>query len=864
MIKVGYGIPNPTHHISLSDGEHTIGLISVDAQGNADQLAIRRVPIQRTALKTTAGSLKYSDLQEPWSAQPQEDFLGRGYEDHEDDATKFFDSRRANLINGNVVLGPLETYHTGILDMNKHLPADEIDKGVTWVNMTDGEKKYIAYKFTASANYTTEKLYLYIKRTGIPAEDLNILLKSDNSGAPDSTLATATVDTDDIDDYESEFFKIEMAEALTSGTAYWIYIYTTTTDHNNCWNIGAYPGQGATYQSSDATSWTLCTDIDLYFLISEDLGEYTPKFFQFRRAKYLLLNPSSGAPLLYINGYRNLAKDNTGALSTLIDAGSPGWTTDEFADAIVMIISGTGYNEPQRWRKIVSNTADTLTITEAWTITHDATTEYVIVGSNVWKLVASHGMTGPVTSVMVANNICYFAQGESINIRRMQIASGAHSWADDGTNKATHLKAVFDTTDGITVWRANNTAVPSISSSLTKAWGTALAFGTAITFQDEYGAVTGLEEYGETNTLWILREGMVFYMTSDDVPAPISLREMFAMMEDNNGKAHLVHNVYLFFGLGSGLERYYNSILDDVGVNRNAGLPTDRQGVYSALLGYPAIVFGALDGGSTAISAIYASNSSDWWELYRGPAAGDRILALDFQPVPGLSTDRMLTMVGDHVISLNFPSMTIDPTKDTKYRYTHEASLTTGWIYGNMFDVDKIYHSIRTLCEDLYEGEQFIEVDIMFDDDAEWTRMYDVINTSPSQEIKIMEGTRIGRVGNRMRIRLRMQTDDSFVTMKLKTLVTESVVRVPVKYSYSVRYRAEDGDHDLNGNPDSYREALDKVNQIEEWAASLTPLTMRCNFGSMDDKTVFIDPPTSEGGANYLQRYINEINITEV
>jgi hypothetical protein len=44
---------------------------------------------------------------------------------------------------------------------------------------------------------------------------------------------------------------------------------------------------------------------------------------------------------------------------------------------------------------------------------------------------------------------------------------------------------------------------------------------------------------------------------------------MATMMSDYNGSAATIHNVFLYFSLGSGLERYYESALDDVGMNNN-------------------------------------------------------------------------------------------------------------------------------------------------------------------------------------------------------------------------------------------------------------------------------------------------------
>ncbi len=57
-IVVGPGLEHRTHHISLSDGVDSLGLILCDSDGNANPFAITRAPVPRTAMKTTSGNQK--------------------------------------------------------------------------------------------------------------------------------------------------------------------------------------------------------------------------------------------------------------------------------------------------------------------------------------------------------------------------------------------------------------------------------------------------------------------------------------------------------------------------------------------------------------------------------------------------------------------------------------------------------------------------------------------------------------------------------------------------------------------------------------------------------------------------------------
>jgi hypothetical protein len=75
---------HPDRQASLSDGSTTIEFIFTDGQGGKDENAFRAAPYPRTALKTTQGESKYSDLEPPYFAIAQDDFTGgRGNEDFE-------------------------------------------------------------------------------------------------------------------------------------------------------------------------------------------------------------------------------------------------------------------------------------------------------------------------------------------------------------------------------------------------------------------------------------------------------------------------------------------------------------------------------------------------------------------------------------------------------------------------------------------------------------------------------------------------------------------------------------------------------------------------------------------------------------
>ena len=372
-----------------------------NSRGEATGNSISRAPITRTALKTASGSSKWSDFEPPWSPVAQEDFSGgMGSRDFDDDTTRFLESMRANTQGKRIYLGGQETYATGLRSVNANMPGS-----VSWRHLLSSNG-YLSVSFSASANYDIEYISVYIRRRGTPSDDLTIELCANGGGSPGTVIRSATITTDDITDTVSVFYKSTItATSVSSGTTYWITAHSANGDDENHWEIGVNNTTGTSKDSADGSTWATAT-VDMYFRATA--AETYPKriLFKYQYAEYMLQNYASGTPKLYINGDRGVADANTGALTTLVDA-TKSWTVNEWAGCIVKITRGNGVGEETTYRTIVSNTATTLTVSSAWVITHNTTTEYVILGSNKFtELATATGLTASVTDVKIGRASC--------------------------------------------------------------------------------------------------------------------------------------------------------------------------------------------------------------------------------------------------------------------------------------------------------------------------------------------------------------------------------------------------------------------------------------------------------------------------
>lgn len=475
-VEVSPTVKQSTHHVSLTDGKKTLGLIICDSKGAADPFNISAAPNQRSSLRTKTGTTKYEDLEEPWSATAQDDWSGgRALEDYENDTTRFFDSRRCQTAFNQIYNGPLDYYAVGLKDSLTNWPGS-----VSWKSLFAGCA--YGYQFTLDSSMTAGQVYILLRRRGTPKAGLKVDLCQNDNGKPGTVLETHTYTVTEIPDVLSEWRKFTFTDRTLASGVYWIKISTTAGEFSdNCWQIGVKASAEPSTYYYNGTSWSTTVNHDIYYRICAGDTGRSARFFTYKQLTFALTQLPSGSPKLYINGDIGEADSNSGHLDQVIDA-TKSWTTNQWKGCRVGIIAGTGIAETGSvWRTIVSNDATTLTVDENWEIQHDTTTVYVITDTDHFYEIPAltHGLTGYVWDICITNDIIYFAQGDSIAIQKLRWKGGSWaSMADSFTHKingtdmtisncAMYLKTVRDTS-GLVLWRANNNdANHQISISMT-------------------------------------------------------------------------------------------------------------------------------------------------------------------------------------------------------------------------------------------------------------------------------------------------------------------------------------------------------------------------------------------------------------
>lgn len=386
---------------------------------------------------------------------------------------------------------------------------------------------------------------------------------------------------------------------------------------------------------------------------------------------------------------------------------------------------------------------------------------------------------------------------------------------------------------------ANNiTGVQSVGIIKTAASGTIYVDGietlpaeSEVQLGNDQERITGLELYGDPEVPWVFRSGSVGSIENGTYQ-PIPLREYRQVESIHNGVAHVVHDVYLYWSFLHGVEQWYRNNLDDVGPNQDEGLPNNREGYITSMVGYPDRIFAAMDAGNAGYSSILVKKGSGWHEIYRCDTRGKRIRNLHLQIIPGNTADRLWFDEGEDIAYLRLPGNAVNELEDATYRYTHESVLETGWI-GT--DEKRHFTSIRVQVENATTTRK-IEWDYKLDEDAAWTVMPTAFENPPVQVQSL------GVTGYRMKLRFRIQSNSNAQTPRIRRIQVSTTLRPETRYTFTMAFVTSDNAVDGVGDLENYAAAATLISQLDTWMKNMTPLTMHSIWSPMDNRKVVLDP----------------------
>lgn len=362
------------------------------------------------------------------------------------------------------------------------------------------------------------------------------------------------------------------------------------------------------------------------------------------------------------------------------------------------------------------------------------------------------------------------------------------------------------------------------------------------------GKITGLEMYRPNDSdphsnPVIFTETLLYEMQTqnDDDIVPFCIGELAAFQSEKTGRVHCVNGPYLYFTAGEEkLERYYNNNLDDIGPDTDEGLPSERRGSITALLSYPGHVFAAVSHPDNTASILRLKGSS-WHEVYRAPRADAQIKNLYHQTIPGDGVGRLWFDQGGDLLYI--PVVSGDPREADSYKFTHEGRVISGYIYGGMKDIYKIWKSLKIFNENA-SSYYYAEADYRLDMDTAWTEIDGTFDTEPSEELEFDSDYPSAR---RLQYRVRIQSKYSDDSPDIEAIIVDlfGVADVHNSISFSTILEDDYVSRNVKGKPEKawggYNTALLAMDQAETWRDNGTALTLGSKDNLPDNKQVAIN-----------------------
>lgn len=295
--------------------------------------------------------------------------------------------------------------------------------------------------------------------------------------------------------------------------------------------------------------------------------------------------------------------------------------------------------------------------------------------------------------------------------------------------------------------------------------------------------------------------------------------------------------------------RLYGRTVDDIGPNRDDGLPLDRRGIVVSaqpVFGFMASAISS-DNAEGWISTIMATPAPGgaWHELWRGLRKNYTLDNLYYQNIPLLS-NRLWFSHGGHPCYMFMPNTAQNPLQDTPTYttspypgmcYSPGAVLKTAWVDFDTPELEKDWHELRTYGENL--------------GGYPYGTIKPTMTIWPTTSVGLVDITsapyvyqNINSQGNRAQLQWVLDAQDARVPPILRSFTLRAVQMNEVRYDILI-----DFEHanlmQLNNGADAV-EAVDQTayikNILDYWQEKSTRLTLTTKHPVVGTVTGHIEP----------------------
>jgi hypothetical protein len=235
----------------------------------------------------------------------------------------------------------------------------------------------------------------------------------------------------------------------------------------------------------------------------------------------------------------------------------------------------------------------------------------------------------------------------------------------------------------------------------------------------------------------------------------------------------------------------YGTVGNDIGQAwRGKGMPSNRAGYVSSILGINAWIICSIDAGVAGYSSVQFYNGQTWHEIYRAPY-GKRIRDIWWKHVDS-GHSILYVDIGCDIVYLEFPMDTARPTADPTHNYSHSFYIVTPTFDDGASRLPKYLKSLTastTNCARVQDTSVSFEIDYQDDnnvgeDGADNWHLLGKVYTSPEGRLKM-------NVGNirAVRFRIRGYTDTPTIPPELDALTIDGFTRTPARTVWTMRVK---------------------------------------------------------------------------
>lgn len=758
---------------------------------------------------------------------------GQGVERFSDNSEGFYSSTCWTRTKGHLVSGLLRRFAYG-------LRKEFTTLGNTKYWFSDTVQYYLATKFTPNETGTYTQIQLWLKCDSASAKKLEVSIFTHLAlgNAPLVNIFTA-VEVSPFSDNNSRLYTVAIpATALTAGTNYWVVVKT-----NNSWHV-AMNTPTANLSKYDvaggATTWvTMNTDIQ-FRLLEADVER---KFFQFIYDGHTYMvdykDDAATASQLYINGDRGQATGGT--TTTLVDANfgcrATAWPDNTFQGARIR------YKVRNKWfsATITSHTGGTYTFA-AQASAPDVGSNYFIYSTHVWMELTTTGLGVVINEPAVFGGQVYFPQGDTVAMRVMSTdftAATNHKYRSEAT--AASMYAYLLRVENDKMWRANNDTV-TVSNSPEKAYGTDLAFTTAIKVGDISYPITSL--VSKDGTLMVFKEngggtiinGVYTKLDSGEQQTP----------DPANGVASISIGQFIFHSWLHSVIRVFGTSHDNIGTSYSA-LPNNREGDVVSMDSYITDLMIGVDAGTTGTSTVLTFDGLGWHELMRGYDTGKRIRMVRTQPNV-MRANIVWVQVGNDLMYVKMPYKKESPLNDAGALYQHESIFESSAIdMGAASNLPKFIKSLTITAKGLATSSVAIspfsltnnsEIYVYYQtDDNCFTDSWIFAGVANEPESTLYLG--LANI-QQFRYRLVVVTGDSTTPVDILGVIPNGYARTPLKQIFTMRIQA-------GGIYQAGSQTSANSSKLWKWlmdnARFPYVVKMESKYEEADNYTVIVHPP---------------------